>query len=80
MAFNWQRQHERALDEARKALELDPNFPLAYDELGVAYVHLGQAATTLSVIQARARCQSKPSVLVSGRLTTPTMPSMSAEM
>ena len=48
MAFNWQRQHERALDEARKALDLDPTFPLAYAELGTALVHLGQAEEAIA--------------------------------
>jgi Flp pilus assembly protein TadD len=48
MAFNWQRQHERALDEARKALDLDPTFPLAYAELGTALVLLGQAEEAIA--------------------------------
>ncbi len=39
-----------------------------------------QAATTVSVIQSRARSYSKPSGLVWSRVTTPTMPSISAEM
>jgi serine/threonine protein kinase/tetratricopeptide (TPR) repeat protein len=48
MAFNWLRQHDRALLEARKALDLDPTFPLAYAELGTAFVQLGQAEEAIA--------------------------------
>src|SRR5713226_7673786 len=41
MCHNWMRQHDQAIAEAQKALALDPNFPLAYAELGLAYVEKG---------------------------------------
>jgi Tfp pilus assembly protein PilF len=42
MAYNWTRQYDQAIVEAKKALEMDPNFPLAYAELGTAYVQKGR--------------------------------------
>jgi serine/threonine-protein kinase len=41
MGYNWMRQYGLAIAEAKKALELDPNFPLAFAELGVAYAGKG---------------------------------------
>src|SRR5262249_18075328 len=38
MAYNWTRQYDRAIAAAKKALELDSDFPLAYAELATAYV------------------------------------------
>jgi tetratricopeptide (TPR) repeat protein len=35
------RQHDLAILEARKALELDPDYPFAYGELGLAYSQMG---------------------------------------
>src|SRR5205807_252955 len=34
MCYNWMRQYDQAIAEAQKGLKLDPNFPLAYPELG----------------------------------------------
>src|SRR5439155_16948111 len=33
MCYNWLKQYDRAAAEARRMLDLDPNFPLAYVEL-----------------------------------------------
>ncbi len=41
MCYNWMRQHDDAIAEAEKALELDRDFPLAYAELGTALVQKG---------------------------------------
>jgi tetratricopeptide (TPR) repeat protein len=38
MCYNWMRRYDQAIVEAQKALELDGNFPLAYAEVGTAYV------------------------------------------
>jgi serine/threonine-protein kinase len=38
MAYNWAGKYEEAIDCAQKALDLDPNFPLAYLELWTAYL------------------------------------------
>jgi serine/threonine-protein kinase len=35
------RQYDQAIDESRKALELDPNFAIAYGYMGQAYVEKG---------------------------------------
>jgi Flp pilus assembly protein TadD len=37
MCYNWMRQPDQAIAEAKKALELDPKFFLAFAELGRAY-------------------------------------------
>jgi serine/threonine-protein kinase len=42
MCYNWMRQYDQAVVEARKALELDPNFPVAYAELGTALGSTGE--------------------------------------
>ncbi len=52
MAYNWLRQYDQAIAEAQKALELDPDFQLAYDELGRAYVQKGMAAEAILALQA----------------------------
>jgi superkiller protein 3 len=41
MCYNWMRRYQGAMAEAQKALELDRDFPLAYAELGLAYVQQG---------------------------------------
>ena len=42
MAYNWLRQYDQAIAEAQKAFDLDQTFPLAYAELGIAYVQQGR--------------------------------------
>jgi hypothetical protein len=37
------RQPDRAIAEAQEAIKLDPNFALAYDELGTAYLQKAKA-------------------------------------
>lgn len=51
MAFNWLRQHDRALAEARRAFDLDPTFPLAYTELGIAYVLQGRPDEAIAQLE-----------------------------
>lgn len=43
-------QHDRAIEEAKKAIELDPNFADAYAWLGQLYILTGQAQKTPSQI------------------------------
>src|SRR5262249_42407015 len=51
MAYNWLRQYDQAIVEAQKALELDPDFQLAYDELGRAYVQKGMVEKAIAALQ-----------------------------
>jgi tetratricopeptide (TPR) repeat protein len=63
MAYSWAGQYDQAIVEAKKALEMDPNFPLAYSQLGEAYVQKGmypEAITELN--QALKRGQRHPRV------------------
>src|SRR5262249_19332406 len=51
MAYNWLRQYDQAIAEAQKALELDPDFQLAYDELGRAYVQRGMVEEAIAALR-----------------------------
>jgi len=51
MCYNWMRQYDRAIAEARKALELDANFFLAYVELGLAHVGNGMHGKAIVELQ-----------------------------
>ena len=63
MCYNWMRQYDQAVVEARKALELDPNFPVAYAELGTALVQLGMSEEAIAAMQtALERGQQHPIV------------------
>jgi TolB-like protein/Tfp pilus assembly protein PilF len=39
--LNWLHEHDEAIKEATRALQLDPNHPLAHMQLAEAYVHKG---------------------------------------
>jgi tetratricopeptide (TPR) repeat protein len=51
MCYNWNRQHDQAIAESRRALELDPNFFLAYGELGRAYYRKGMPDKSLEELR-----------------------------
>jgi tetratricopeptide (TPR) repeat protein len=64
MAFNWLRQHDQAIVEGQKAIDLDPNFPLAHAELGIAYVQQGRTKEAIALLgRAVDLGQKHPSVL-----------------
>jgi tetratricopeptide (TPR) repeat protein len=65
MCYNWMRQYDQAVVEARKALELDPNFPVAYAELGTALVQLGRYEEAVAEMQ-KALDRGQKHALVSG--------------
>jgi len=52
MAYIWVHQYDQAIDEAQKAIELDPNFPLAHEELAVALVQKGLPERAIARLQA----------------------------
>ncbi len=52
-------QHNRAIEEAKKAIELDPNFADAYAWLGQLYILTGQAQNTPSLITVAMRINPK---------------------
>jgi TolB-like protein/Tfp pilus assembly protein PilF len=51
MCYNWMGQYDQAVVEARKALELDPKFPVAYAELGTALVQQGKSEEAIAEMQ-----------------------------
>jgi serine/threonine protein kinase/tetratricopeptide (TPR) repeat protein len=51
MAYNWTRQYGQAIAEAKRALELDLNFPLAFAELAVAYAGNGMNNEAHAMLQ-----------------------------
>jgi serine/threonine-protein kinase len=64
MCYNWLGQYDQAIVEARKALELDPNFPVAYAELGTALVQQGKYEEAIAEMQkALDRGQNHPLVI-----------------
>ena len=50
-AINWLHEHDKAITEATRALELDPNHPLAHAELAEAYVHKGVPQKAIDHLQ-----------------------------
>src|SRR5262249_42998414 len=44
-------QHDLAVKEAQKAFDLDPTFPLAYAELGIAQAQLGKTAEAIARLE-----------------------------
>jgi serine/threonine-protein kinase len=60
MCYNWMRQHERAIDEAKKALELDPNLFLAYGELVLAYTQMGMHKEAIAASEGMKRLKAHP--------------------
>jgi tetratricopeptide (TPR) repeat protein len=58
------RQYDRAIAEAQKALELDPQFPNAHEELAKAYVLTGKYGEAIATTQKELdRGQQHPRVL-----------------
>lgn len=51
MCLNWMRRYDEAIAESSIVLKLDPNFPLAYSELALAYVAKGMPAEAIAEIQ-----------------------------
>src|SRR5439155_25598293 len=49
--YNWMREHDLAIVEAQKALELEPNYGLAYRELGLAYAQKGMHDKALEALR-----------------------------
>ena len=63
MCHNWMEQYDRAITEAKKAIDLDPNFPLAYAQLGTALVQKGMHEEAIAEMQkALDRGQQHPGV------------------
>jgi len=50
MCYNWMRQPDLAIAEAKEALKLDQNFMLAYGELGTAYLQKGMAKEAIDAL------------------------------
>jgi Flp pilus assembly protein TadD len=63
MCYNWMGDYDRAIVEAQKALELDPNFPLAYRNFGMAYIQKGMPEKAIAELkEALDRGQKHPRV------------------
>src|SRR5262249_5526527 len=52
MCHIWMRQYPQAIVEAKKALEIDPKFPLAYVQLGIARVEQGLPDVAIAELNA----------------------------
>ena len=63
MCYNWMGQYNQAVIEARKALEVDPIFPVAYVELGTALVQQKRFEEAIAEMQkALDRGQKQPTI------------------
>jgi TolB-like protein/Tfp pilus assembly protein PilF len=63
MCHNWLHEHDKAITEATRALELDPNHPFAHMELAKAYVHNGTPEKAIDhLLDALNRGQQSPQV------------------
>ncbi len=51
MCYNWMRRYDEAIAEVQKALELDRDFPLAYDKLGLALVQKGMCEKAIGELK-----------------------------
>jgi tetratricopeptide (TPR) repeat protein len=51
MCYNWMRSPDETIAAAKKALELDAKFPLAYAELATAYVQGGHCDQAIAELQ-----------------------------
>jgi tetratricopeptide (TPR) repeat protein len=64
MCYNWMRRYNDASAAAQKALDLDPDFPLAYAQLGLAHVQNGMGDKAIGELkEALARGYQHPRVL-----------------
>jgi serine/threonine-protein kinase len=55
-----QRRYDQAIEQARKALEIDPNFVVAHDYLGAAYLRKGKFKEALSEFRTCRRLDDVP--------------------
>jgi serine/threonine-protein kinase len=55
-----QRQYDQAIEQANKALEIDPNFVMAHDYRGAAYLRKGQFAPALEEFRTCRRLDPVP--------------------
>ena len=62
-AFYCARQYDRMIEECRKALELDPNFSVAYTFLGLAYEKKGRFAEAVTALEKARQLDTSPTVL-----------------
>ncbi len=49
--YQIQNDHQASIENSLKLIELDPNFPLAYDYLGLSYLKLGRNAEAIANIE-----------------------------
>lgn len=61
--FYLARQYDRAAEECRKAIELDPNFWYASTVLGLAYEKLGRFEDAIAVLEKAQRLDKSPTIL-----------------
>ncbi len=51
VVYIWKRDHERSADEADRALSLNPNYALAINARGLAYIYTGEPAEAIPYIE-----------------------------
>jgi TolB-like protein/Tfp pilus assembly protein PilF/predicted ATPase len=61
--FHWSRQPERAIEQFRKVLELNPNYSVASSFLAEAYEQTGDFVSALAIIEKAQQASSDPLTL-----------------
>ncbi len=61
--FHWSRQPERAIEQFRKMLELNPNYPVAYSFLAEAYEQKGDFVSAIATVKRLQQAANDPLTL-----------------
>lgn len=63
IVFHWSRQPERAIEQFRKVLELNPNYPIARSFLAEAYEQKGDFVSAIATIEKMQQAATDPVTL-----------------
>ena len=63
IVFHWSRQPERAIEQFRKVLELNPNYPIARSFLAEAYEQKGDFVSAIATIEKIQQAETDPLTL-----------------
>jgi tetratricopeptide (TPR) repeat protein len=62
--YQWQNNHEASIENSLKIIELDPNYPSAYQYLGISYLKLGRSAEAITASEKAAELTKRSSFVL----------------
>ena len=62
-AYSWARRFDEAMVQARKTLEIDPNYWASYQAMGLVYAHKKQFPEAIAAIEKARSLDNNPSIL-----------------